>query len=60
LKLTENFRSHIVKAGTMRSLTLYKTYSKPNGVFDWAPHIKDWLSDRNFIRYLGILEVNAT
>jgi len=58
LKLTEGFRSHMLKAGRTKATVMYKMYAE-KGVFDWAPHTKRWLFDRNFIRYLGLLEIHA-
>ena len=59
LKLTEGFRSHVLKAGRRRAVTMYETYGKPNGVFSWVPRLKEWLCDPNYVLYLGILQVNA-
>jgi len=30
----------------------------PGGLFSWAPRVKDWMSDMNFVWYLGVLEIN--
>ena len=58
LKLTDGFQSHILRAGRTKATTMYKTYTE-KGVFRWAPDTKRWLFDRNFIQYLGSLELNA-
>jgi hypothetical protein len=59
LKLLENFQSRIVKAGRARARMMYEEYARPGGVFSWAPRIREWLLDRRYIVYLGVLEVNA-
>jgi hypothetical protein len=59
LKLLENFRSRIVRAGEARAARMFEEYARPGGVFSWAPRMREWLRDRKYILYLGVLEVNA-
>jgi hypothetical protein len=59
LKLLENFESRIVRAGRARAVILFEEYARPGGVFSWAPQMREWLHDRRYISYLGVLEVNA-
>jgi hypothetical protein len=59
LKLRENFRSRIVKAGRARAAWMFEEYARPGGVFSWAPPMREWLHDPKYIVYLGALEVNA-
>jgi hypothetical protein len=58
LKLLKTYRSRIVNAGRRRAAWMFEEYSKPGGVFRWAPHVREWLYDSAYVRYLGILEVN--
>jgi len=59
LKLVECFQSRIVKAGRARAAVMFEEYARPGGVFSWAPRMREWLYDRRYILYLGVLEVNA-
>jgi hypothetical protein len=59
LELLKSFQSRIVLAGKKRAMILFETYRQPGGVFSWAPRMREWLHDRNYISYLGVLEVNA-
>jgi len=59
LKLFDGFQSRIFKAGNVRAVTMLTEYAKPGGVFSWAPQMREWLLDRRYIMYLGVLEVNA-
>jgi len=59
LKLLEGFQNRIAKAGKARVAVMFETYAKPGGVFSWAPRMREWLQDRKYILYLGVLEVNA-
>ena len=59
LKLLKNFQSRILKAGSARAAMMFEEYARPGGVFSWAPQMREWLLDRKYIVYLGVLEVNA-
>jgi hypothetical protein len=59
LKLLDSVQSRIAKAGRARAMTMFEEYTKPGGVFSWAPRMREWLQDRKYILYLGVLEVNA-
>ena len=59
LKLFKSFQSRIVKAGKARAAMMLEEYARPGGVFSWAPQMREWLLDRKYIVYLGLLEVNA-
>jgi len=59
LKLLETVRSRIVKAGLMKADAMLREYVKPDGVFSWAPQIREWLDDPRYVWYLGVLEVNG-
>jgi hypothetical protein len=39
-------------------MILFQTYGQPGGLFSWAPRMREWLHDRKYIVYLGVLEVN--
>ena len=58
-KLLESFRSRTMKTGMRRASSMIETYMKPEGVFDWAPQMRGWLSDSRFMWYLGVLDVNG-
>ncbi len=58
LKLLETHSSRIVTAGRQRATQMFEEYTKPGGVFSWAPCLRQWLNDPGYIRYLGVLEVN--
>lgn len=59
LKLLENFKSRIGKAGGDRAKMMMEAYAKPGGVFGWAPRMREWLHDPRYVWYLGVMEVNA-
>ena len=59
LKLHHGFQNRIVRAGRVRAVRMFQEYAKPDGVFSWAPRMREWLHDPNYIVYLGVLEVNA-
>jgi hypothetical protein len=59
LKLRHSLQSRIIKAGRARAVKMFEEYARPGGVFSWAPRVREWLHDPNYISYLGVLEVNA-
>ena len=58
LKLVEGAKSAIHKAGQRRTTLMFQTYSKPLGVFSWAPQVRGWLNDSRYVWYFGVLGVN--
>ncbi len=58
LKLLETRRNRILNAGRRRAVQMFVEYTKPGGVFSWAPCVRQWLSHPRYVRYLGVLEVN--
>jgi len=58
LRLIENVRSNILRIGRGRSTRMLADYSKPDGVFAWAPRVKGWLREAGYVWYLGVLGVN--
>jgi hypothetical protein len=58
LKLAETVRNTILRVGHKRIATMRQAYSKPGGVFRWAPQVNQWLNDARYVWYLGVLEVN--
>jgi hypothetical protein len=58
LKLIEGLGDSIMQAGRKRVVTMSEAYGQPQGVFSWAPRVKRWLSDPNYVLYLGVLAVN--
>jgi hypothetical protein len=59
LKLRRSLESRIVKVGRARAAVMFEEYARPGGVFSWAPRMREWLHDPNYISYVGVLEVNA-
>ena len=59
LKMLDSVQSRITKAGKARAMMMFEEYAKPGGVFSWAPRMREWLQDRKYILYLGLLEVNV-
>jgi len=53
LKLLAAGKKRVLQAGWARAQELLKTYAE-RGVFDWAPEVKDWLKEMNFIFNLGV------
>jgi hypothetical protein len=45
----------ILRAGRKRAGMIRDIYEKPNGVFGWAPQVRQWLSDERYVWYLGVL-----
>jgi len=58
LKLANDLRNSILRAGRLRVGMLRDTYRRPGGVFSWAPQVSRWLSELGYVLYLGVLEVN--
>jgi len=58
LKLLKTAQNRIVKAGRARAIVMFRNYSRPGGVFSWAPRMMEWLRDPRYLWYLGVLEVN--
>jgi hypothetical protein len=58
LKLAEGVRSSIMKMGERRTAAIYAKYTRPLGVFSWAPEVREWLRDIRYVWYLGVLGVN--
>lgn len=53
-QLLHDFQSSIAIAGKMRALTALERFGKPGGVFSWAPQVRQWLHDAEYILYLGV------
>lgn len=51
-KLTETVRMKIFKRGFERAIEMLEKYEEC-GVFAWAPSVRGWLSDPDFIFWLG-------
>ncbi|MGA8904238.1 MAG: hypothetical protein WB661_04440 [Candidatus Bathyarchaeia archaeon] len=52
--LLGSVRGRITAAGKERARRLLKNYSNRSGVFCWAPQVREWLHDTNYIFYLGV------
>jgi hypothetical protein len=59
VKLVEGVRGAILSVGRRRTGLMLKAYEKPLGVFSWAPQVREWLSDSDYVWYLGVLGVNT-
>ena len=53
-QLIESFQTRIAAAGEKRAIMKLHMYSEPGGVFSWAPQVREWLRNANYILYLGI------
>jgi hypothetical protein len=54
LQLLQNVRCRIASAGWKRARMMWEAYGKSNGIFSWAPQMKEWLRDPRYIFYLGV------
>ncbi len=52
--LLESIQNRITVVGENRARIMLEKYSKPDGVFDWAPQVKKWLYDMTYVFYLGV------
>jgi len=60
IRLQRSLRSRIADAGRRKARALLGAYEKdPDGVFSWAPEMRDWLHHPLYVWYLGVLEVNG-
>jgi len=50
-------REKAFKIGFKRALNMFNCF-KRSGVFNWAPQVKLWLTDKTYISYLGFMELN--
>jgi len=59
LRLIESVRSSILRLGRDRRNSMFASFSKPGGLFSWAPKVREWLSEAGYVWYLGVWEVNS-
>ncbi|MEM3522878.1 MAG: hypothetical protein QXD78_07565 [Candidatus Bathyarchaeia archaeon] len=52
-KLLATPKMRILQAGEAKAKEMLKKFNE-FGVLNWAPKVKDWLKDKNFIFYLGV------
>jgi hypothetical protein len=57
-RLLENVCATIDRVGKRRAAQMLEEFSRPQGVFTWAPKLREWLQHASFVRYLGLLELN--
>ncbi|MBO3839669.1 MAG: hypothetical protein QXN75_02070 [Thermoproteota archaeon] len=57
LKLLQVPANMIMQLAKKRASLLYRLYEN-NGVFKWAPHIKKWLKEPQYLFWLGVSQVN--
>lgn len=50
----QRVQSRIVAAGEKKARMMLEAYGKLNGVFSWAPQMREWLLDPTYIVYLGV------
>jgi hypothetical protein len=53
-RFSKKIRSRIITAGKKKAESMLKSYSSQGGVFAWAPQLKEWLRDANYVFYLGV------
>ncbi|MDF2956351.1 MAG: hypothetical protein OD815_001967, partial [Candidatus Alkanophagales archaeon MCA70_species_2] len=51
-KLTETVREKIFMRGLERAMEILEKYEE-RGVFAWAPSVREWLKDPDYIFWLG-------
>jgi len=49
-----SFQIRIAAAGKQRAIRMSRIYNELGGVFSWAPQVREWLSDANYVFYLGV------
>lgn len=60
MRLQRSLRSRIADAGRRKARALLDAYGNdPDGVFSWAPEMREWLRHPRYVWYLGVLEVNG-
>jgi hypothetical protein len=53
-QLLRNFRTRISITGRRRATEMMRTFEQPGGVFSWAPEVREWLHDNDYIIYQGV------
>jgi hypothetical protein len=56
LRLLENSSMRIWMTGKARAEELKQRFND-KGLFDWAPNVRNWLEERDFLFYLGLGEM---
>jgi len=56
-KLTQTPKYEALRRGWKRIREMLSTFRR-NGVLNWAPRVREWMSDERFIIYLGFMEMN--
>ena len=57
-KLTATPKTQALQAGLETARRMY-TRLVEKGVLEWAPQVRLWLTERNFIEYLGFMRLNT-
>jgi hypothetical protein len=57
-KLMTTIKTRIYALGLARARALWSNYIAA-GVFDWAPEAKEQFSRREYVTYLGVMELNG-
>jgi hypothetical protein len=52
-KLDNTFRKRIMDIGKKRARVILTKFGG-NGVFNWAPRLKSWLKETNYVFWLGL------
>ncbi|MEM2585207.1 MAG: hypothetical protein QXP99_06790 [Thermoproteota archaeon] len=56
LKLVQTPVARILQLGREQASRLMELYSR-NGVFEWAPSVKQWLKDSKYLLWLGVRQL---
>jgi len=58
IKIIRTARARIYSLGWARAAELNKRFEEA-GLFRWAPWVREWFTDREYVFYLGVTELNA-
>lgn len=53
-KLSTSVRNRILRTGCQKAIIMSEIYGRSQGVFTWAPQLKEWLCDITFVWYIGV------
>ena len=56
-KLVETVKVRIFRVGLVKAEDMEKGYEK---VFNWAPELREWLKDPDYIFWLGVMNFRST
>lgn len=56
-KLVETIKDRIFRRGLTKAADMERGYEK---VFSWAPELREWLKDPDYIFWLGVINFRST